>query len=321
MNSIKSVPVGAMLVIVWWFSVATFSGCTDSEGPLLPYAGGGRVLSTLTIEAGTFTPQITWLGGYSTVLGVNRGTRAVLDSTLVWLVNQSGNALRFPSRVGSLPAGAANLTTTFGGVPVARLTEDQEYTFWIMKDEAWAQVQQRPHKVIVVDSLAATMVTERHDTVFVAASQFSSATIRLDLYINIRNLATFGRLGVLGVTQSDTTNRLEVTLQITQSGVTDSLLSAIGITNGNAYDINDIKWELISEDASVTPPVYFKNNVIRLPLRMGTSVAGAHTFTAYPASGLTRGKQYYLWVANKSWDGQARTRSTANYAFAIFDVW
>jgi hypothetical protein len=34
-----------------------------------------------------------------------------------------------------------------------------------------------------------------------------------------------------------------------------------------------------------------------------------------------KGKQYYLWIANKDWDGVNRTRSTSNYAFATFLVW
>jgi hypothetical protein len=54
---------------------------------------------------------------------------------------------------------------------------------------------------------------------------------------------------------------------------------------------------------------------------MGDEVPGAKTFTPFPPGGLTKGKQYYLWIANKDWDGVNRTRSTSNYAFATFLVW
>ena len=99
------------------------------------------------------------------------------------------------------------------------------------------------------------------------------------------------------------------------------MIAAIGLTEGSQYDVNTVTWELISEDLSVQPPVYFKNNVIPSPLRMGDEVPGAVSFTTYPAAGLTRGKQYYLWIANKNWDGVNRGRSTDNYAFATFFVW
>jgi hypothetical protein len=299
----------------------TVQGCESTDSPLAPYAGGGRTLSAVTVEESTYVPRITWLGGYATVLGVNRGATATLDPSLVWLVSKPADALSYPVQYGTLPSGAQDLTGSFGGTVSPTLFEDSTYTYWIMKAEAWAQVAQMGDHALLVDSTVTGVLREQGDTVLVNPLYLSTVTERLDLYINIRDLRQFGRLGRLEVFQSDTTNRLLVRWTITQTGLTDSLIAAIGCNIGSQYDVGSVSWELISEDLTVQPPVYFKNNVIRSPLRMGDEVPGARTFTAYPPQGLTRGNQYYLWIANKDWDGANRTRSTPNYAFSTFVVW
>ena len=296
-------------------------GCDSDDSTLAPYAGGGRAMSSITVEESTLVPRISWLGGYATVLAVNMGTRSVLDPTLVWLVGKTGDALSYPVKYGTLPSGAQDLTGQFGGAVSPTLVEDTTYTYSVIKSEAWSLISQRPGMPIVVDSTVTGVLTERNDSLFVNPLYLTQATIRTDLFINVKEVKPFGRLGRLEVFASDTTNRLLVKWTITQSGVTDSLIAAIGLTKGSQYDINTVTWELISEDLTVTPPVYFKNNVIRSPLRMGDEVPGAVQFTVYPANGLDRGTQYYLWIANKDWDGVNRTRSTSNYAFATFIVW
>lgn len=297
------------------------SGCESEDSALAPYTGGERTLSTVTIEDSSLVPRITWLGGYATVLAVNMGARASLDPTLVWLVSKPADALSYPVKYGTLPSGAQDLTGQYGGTVSPTLVEDTTYTYSVIKAEAWAQISQLPNRPILVDSTVTGILTERNDTVLVNPLYLTTLTRRLDLYINVKEVKPFGRLARIEVFQSDTTDRLLVNWTITQAGLTDSLIAATGLTEGSQYDVNTVTWELISEDLSVQPPVYFKNNVIRSPLRMGDEVPGAQQFTVYPAGGLTRGKQYYLWIANKDWDGVNRTRSTSNYAFATFIVW
>jgi len=307
----------ALAAMLFW----AIPGCDSDDSTLAPYAGGGRAMSSITVEESTLVPRISWLGGYATVLAVNRGTSALLDPSLVWLVSKTGDALSYPVTYGILPSGAQDLTGTYGGTTTPTLVEDSMYTYWIMKAEAWSQVSQLPNRTIMVDSSVTGVLTERNDTLRVNPLYLTESTERLDLYINVRDVRPFGRLARLSVFQSDTTSRLLVTWTITQPGLTDSLIAAIGLTEGSQYDVNTVTWELISEDLTVQPPVYFKNNVIASPLRMGDEVPGAVQFTVYPASALKRGTQYYLWIANKDWDGVNRTRSTSNYAFATFFVW
>jgi hypothetical protein len=275
----------------------------------------------VTVEDSTLVPRITWLGGYATVLAVNKGERASLDASLVWCVGKPTDELAYPVTYGTLPSGAEDLTGRYGGTVSPTLAEDSTYTYSIIKAEAWSQISQRPNRTIVVDSSVSGVLAERNDSLFVHPLYMTQLTGRIDLFINVKDVKPFGRLGRLEVFASDTTNRLLVRWTITQTGLADSLIAAIGLTVGSQYAINAIAWELISEDLTVQPPVYFKNNVIGSPLRMGDEVAGARTFTVYPPEGLERGTQYYLWIANKDWDGVNRTRSTPNYAFATFIVW
>jgi hypothetical protein len=273
------------------------------------------------VEQNVFEPRVTWLGGYVCVFGVNRGTSAMLDSTLIALYYQAGDNVRYPVTFGAVPPGAQELAPTYGGTPSPELAEDNAYTFWVMKEQAWTQVSGQRNKVLLVDSAASALVTIRGDTVAVSPEGLAVSNQSIDIYINIRDVRAFGRLARLDVIQSQTSSAPMIRWTITQPGVTDSAVAAIGITNGSQYDVNMRYWEMISEDLSVTPPVYFKNDVIPQPLSMGQSVPSAKTFVDYPAAGLERGKGYYLWIAGKDWDGVNRTRSTPYYAFATFTVW
>jgi hypothetical protein len=44
-------------------------------------------------------------------------------------------------------------------------------------------------------------------------------------------------------------------------------------------------------------------------------------FTEYPAGGLKRNTDYYVWIANKNWDGENRQRFTLYYAYATFSTY
>ncbi|MRR13465.1 hypothetical protein EG835_13655, partial [bacterium] len=82
----------------------TLWGCTSEEDSVLaPYATRGG-LSGVTVEEQVLVPKVTWLGGYVSVFGVNRGRKATLDSTLIALAYQSGDLLKFPFTFGTLPA-------------------------------------------------------------------------------------------------------------------------------------------------------------------------------------------------------------------------
>jgi hypothetical protein len=300
---------------------AFLPACAPEDAPLAPYAGGGRDITTVTVEELVFSPRVTWLGGFVSVLGVNRGDRAALDSTLVWLVRSGGNTLRYPVTYGVLPQGAQDMTALYGGTTSPLLEEDNTYTFWVMKDDAWSQTAALRNTTLCVDSSGGAPVRIQQDTVFVRQESFMSVSRRLDVYINIREVRAFGRLGILSVLDSDSTSTPVVTFRITQAGLTDTAVSAIGVVDGTLYDVTKVVWEMISREVLPDTTIYWKNNVIRSPVWMGETVPGTVTFVSFPAEGLQRGHSYYLWIANSGWDQVNRGRATPGYAYATFVVW
>lgn len=304
------------------------AGCKSEDSVLAPYGVGARALSAIVIEDSVFVPRVSWLGGYVTVFGVNRGSMAKLDTSLAWLVYQAGNGIHYPVTFDRLPPGAQDQTTAFGGRPQTRLVEDNTYTFWVLKEDAWALVSASPGKPIVQDSTLGQAVLLRNDTLFVRAESFMKRTALTDVYINITDLNSFGRLVTdrntfqtyLSVVASDTSNRPVITWKIVQAGITDQRVAAVGMCTGNDYNAFTGVWEMISMDVLPDTTIYWKNNVIGSPLRMGDQAAGTITFTAYPKVGLQRGVIYYFWMASKDWDGRTRSRVTNNYAYATFTV-
>lgn len=304
--------------------VLIMTGCTENDNDTLaPYTDQANRLSNIVIQDASFLPKVTWVGGYVTVFGLNRGMRAALDSSLAWVVTRPENTLPFPVTIGQLPAGAEEQTAQFGGHSQPRLIEDSSFTFWVMTGEAWSQVLQLPassRHTIIVDSTATALVHTRNDTVFVSPAGCAIRSVRIDVYINISEFKAYGRLAVLSMQEMKTSNQPVISWTVTTAG-TDTLISAIGIVRGQSYDASNVVWEMISAIQKPDTTIYWVNNVIASPLAAGTAVASTQTFTEYPAGGLERGYTYLLWIANKNWDRENRLRSTPNYAYALFNVW
>jgi hypothetical protein len=297
-------------------------GCKEDAGTLAPYTDIPGGLSQINIQDSVFTPRVTWLGGYVTAFGVNQGTTAVLDSTLVSLIYAPGDGVKFPLTFGTVPQGTQERLTQYGGTRLTRLIEDRDYTFWILKETAWNQVAAFSKLPMVVDSNATVTVQRRNDTLYLSTSAFMKLTKRVDVYINIKNLRVYGRLcGSINVIASDTSDRPLITFTVTQAGAPDTKVSAIGICLGSDYRVDNRVWEVISADVRQDTTIYWKDDVIASPLVMGLPIPGTAEFISYPSAGLRRGDQYYLWLANKNWDQTTRTRAIPNYGFATFTVW
>ena len=298
------------------------TGCLKSAPPIAPYDPGTVKLTTLTTEAGVYTPRVSWTGGYVAAVGVNVGRNARLDTSLIWLVYGSGNSIHYQPRFGQVPPGAQDLTTSFGGHPTTALTEDKVYTFWIAKDDVWAAINASPGKVLIADTGAIKPVRTSNDTLYVTSQSFLSAIEPVDVFIGVRNVHAVGRLGVINVIQTDTSNAPLITFQIAQAGLAppDSLLTNMGICVSQQYDIGAVIWEVLAVDTSSGQPVYWTTDVISSPVFAGQSIPRTDVFTAFPAGGLERNKTYYIWIANRDWDQRSRLRSTYNYASATFET-
>jgi hypothetical protein len=298
-------------------------GCLKNAPPQAPYEAGTVNLTSLRAEPGVYAPRVSWIGGYVSAVGVNLGSAARLDSSLVWLVYEAGDGIHYQPRFGQIPSGAQDLTTSFGGHPATTLTEDRIYTFWVAKDDIWNVMNASPGKVLFADTSATSVSRTSNDTLYLTSQSFLSAIEPIDVYIGIRNVRAVGRLGVIDVIQTDTSNSPLITFTIAQAGTAppDSLLTNMGICEGQQYDVGAVIWEVLAVDVSSGQPTYWTTDVIASPVIAGHSIPSTEVFTAYPAEGLQRNKAYYIWIANKDWDQRSRLRSTYNYASATFETY
>jgi hypothetical protein len=302
--------LGIMIIIV-------FISCENSDNTLAPYVGSPNV-SGLQIEEKSYTPKITWIGGYVTVLGINRGSRAALDNSLVWLIYKSGNDIHYPVQYGQLPNGVQDLTSQYGGSSIPELIEDSTYTIWVIKEDVWTVLTTNPGKIITIDSALTQTSSIVGDTIKLSASVHTQKTQNLDNYLNIYEISTFGRLGIIGIEQTNTSNDPKLSWTITQPEATDTLIAAIGIAEGSQYSSSASIWEAYSEVTENDTLFFGKHNVIPSPLIAGQNLSDTKVFVEYPIDGLQRNKTYYVWIANKNWDGVGRLRSTPFYAYATF---
>ncbi len=297
------------------------SSCGSEESGLAPYAGSPE-MSSVKIESGTFQPKITWIGGYASVLGVNKGEKAALDTSIIWLIKIDGNNLRYPIKFGSIPDGASDITLQYGGASVDSLSEDVVYTFWVMKESMWENVS----GIIGAELIPKSDLDENEfiqssdTTVELSSFSYTKGTEQLDVYVNISNVRFFGRLGEIYVSQPVDATGPTISWRISQSGVTDTLISAIGIVNGQQFDERYIFWDLWSVEESNGEKVYGKKNVIKAPIKIGDHPEGTITFNELPEKGLERNKDYYIWIATENWEGN-RSRVANFYAYATFRTW
>lgn len=110
------------------------SGCGEDSSMLAPYQGA-RPLTWLTVTQ-SYQPGLQWVGGRAATVGINRGTKAALDSTLVWLMVAPDNTIGSNISLGEAEADLAALQQ-YGGVPTDSLADDTPYTFWVAERSAF----------------------------------------------------------------------------------------------------------------------------------------------------------------------------------------
>jgi hypothetical protein len=273
-------------------------------------------MSEIVLEEENYNPKITWLGGFVSVLGVNKGSNAALDSSIIWLIEFRDDQLRYPVKYGELPANANDITSEYGGEFLPTLTEDDTYTFWVMKGAAWKELSEKDN-LILVDSCMSDIFLENQDTVYICNDYYTQKTELLDVYINIDEFSTFGRLADIEI-HSTLSNSPVITWSIKEDGVVDTNIAAIGVVDGNQYDPTSLVWEVYSVDEVDSNLVYGENNIIPPPVQFGDQWDGTQVYAVYPESGLERNKTYYLWIANDIWDKENRLRFASGYCYATF---
>lgn len=306
------------LLVMFIILTLIFNSCANEDDAIAPYAGGPK-LSTIKVEDESFTPKVSWIGGYVAVFGVNKGDKAVLDSSLVWLIHSNTNSISYPVKYGVVPTGAEDIAFQFGGTRKDSLDEDQKYTFWVLKAEVWNQVSANPNKELFVIDSVLTPVTITGDSLFITSESFTKVNKSLNVYINILEPRP---LGVLATLTIETTN-LNVPLikwVIKDPSVTDTLVAAIGLVKGLNYDVANALWEVYSFRDSSGIIIYVKDNVIASPVLVGDSLSNTKTFVEFKKENFERNQYYTIWIADKTWDRVNRQRFTKGYAYITFRV-
>lgn len=313
-NRIKNVIINSLAIILL---VGLINSCEEVDNTLATYVGSPK-MSGIVIENKSFIPKVTWIGGYVTAFGINKGNVAALDNSLIWLIYKPGNGITYPVKYGELQQGAQDLTSQYGGSFIPQLIEDSTYTFWVMKEAVWSVVNANPGKSFVIDSSLSEGYQINVDTIKLSMSIHTQRTQELDNYINIFEISTFGQLGTINIQQTNEDDHVKLSWTISQAGVTDTLIAAIGIADGNQYTAASSIWEAYSEIDDGGTLIYGKHNVISPPLLSGQQLNNTKEFVEYPVEGLQRNKTYYVWIANKDWNGVGRLRATPYYAYATF---
>ena len=301
------------------FVIAIFIliSCSE-EDTLAPYVGPPG-MSKLSLQTETTTPKINWVGGYVSVLGVNKGSYPALDSTLIWLIYQGGDRIKYPVKYGELPAGAQDITQNYGRAFLPEMIEDSSYSFWVMKEADWNIISSNQNKYLNLDSSITGIITDG-DTINIPPQNYTQLVTPLDNYINITNLRPRGKLAVLSVEKPTTDNNPIISWKV-NPGVTDTLISVIGLCNAGQFQPGDLIWEVYSSVDSGGITYYGKHNVIPGPLKAGDQFDRTFIFTEYPEGGLERDKTYFLYIANKDWDGEDYDRTAEGFCYIIFDTY
>ncbi len=251
------------------------AGCDSTGGPLADYEGERPlILNRVTQSA---TSDVQWLGGRVAAVGVNRGDRAALDSTLVWIKRAEDNSISSHATVGE--GGDDDFVRTVGGEPVTSLSDGETYTIWLATTEA----------------LEAGL-----DTTRLNEHAFVDTTVTMRLVL----LGRSGGDPSLNFSATISLNeRLTGTSYVLQWEPTDLAFRQIAIRNSSTGGFTDLVWHAVVPDAE--PPS------ISSPVVIGQVPEGAQQaveFTGFEPS------TYTLWMVTDNWTGQFGPRAPG-YAF------
>lgn len=258
-------------------------GCTDASNPLAPYEGHRPLLlQRVTISA---TPDIQWVGGRVAAVGVNRGTAAALDTTLVWLMTADGNTIRSAVTVGS--GGDADRVLSVGGTPADSLADDTEYTFWIAEQS-------------VLDAgLPATQIDS-----FI----FADTTFTLTYMLRGRSGGDDDFLDDIRIVRNQ---RLTSDAYFVAWTPQDVGVRRLAIRQGSSGGFTDLVWDILAEDDDV--------DGIRAPVTIGAPPSGVQVAVSWPDEGFTP-TTYTLWMTSENWAGSFSPRATGYAFFQIFST-
>ena len=254
------------------FSMISCRG--DQDNPLAAYEGN-RPLSFQRVTQ-SYHPDIQWIGGRVAAVGVNRGNKAALDSTLIWIETATTDAIGPVSTVGLRPDVAT--VRKYKGTPVDSLANETEYTFWIAE------------KSVFDGTLSPSLRTpfSFRDTTFAINVFFTSP-----MQWGERDPSDpFGDRPL--VTISIVRDEKLTGDKFIVSWTPDSIaFRRIGIRKGSYPGFTDLVWHVFLPDS--VP------DKIRPPISVPTPPSGAGVAVDWPAEGFEKGTVYFLWMVRTGW--------------------
>lgn len=257
------------------------AGCSGDEGPLAPY-DGHRPLEILKVTQ-SFTPEIQWVGGRVAAVGVNRGERAALDSSLVWLRTAPENSIGSVVALG--PDYERDLVESFGGVPLDSLADGETYTFWLAEASAFA---------------------EGLDSSRVAPGAFADTTMTMQLVLRGQAGGDRGLGLAFRITREETITGERYLVSWEPE---DVRFRRLAIRQGPTGGFTELIWHLVvpeEEPASIAPP-----------LVIGEAPEGVQEAEAFPETGFEPAV-YILWAATDDWGGGFLPSAQGYAWFRIF---
>ena len=264
---------GAGILLV----IALIGACETEENPLAPYAGERPLILLRVTES--FSPDVQWVGGKVAAIGVNRGERSALDSTLVWLKVAPDDEITSPISID----GSFDLSeiSRLRGEPLDSLADRQVYTFWVATREA-------------LDAGLAGPAADEHT--------LADTTLTLSYLLNGRSSG--------GVSANFTIFRDERLLsdKYTVTWAPASLtFRQIAIRKGTVGGFSDLLWHVVAKEGE---------SGLSSPLIIGETPENALTATEW--AGFDTGS-HVLWAATEEWEGESFGLRTRGYAvFSIF---
>lgn len=257
------------------------AGCSQGDNPLAPYQGS-RPLDLLRVTQ-NFTPDIQWVGGRVAAVGVNRGHRAALDSSLVWLRVAAGDDISSFVTVGDETD--QGLIGSFGGVPLDSLENGATYTFWLAEASAFEAGLDSTR--MDLDAFADTTLTMQ-----LLLRGRSGGDRDLDVEFEVvRDERLTGDRYVVRWTPS-TVGFRRLAIRASSTGGFDNLIWHVLVPEG--------------EDGVITPPV-----------TIGVPPAGTQEATPFPSAGFSSGV-HTLWAVTDDWTGSFSPSAQGYAYFQIF---
>ena len=259
------------------------AGC-DGTGPdQLPEYEGHRALEVLQVTQ-SYTPDLQWVGGRVAAVGVNRGSTAALDSTLIWIATADDNSI--PSHVTiSGEANQRSVVESYGGTPADSLASGEQYTFWLAEKSVFE----------------AGLDSSSFD-----GMNFVDTTFTTQLQLTGLTKGEFGLVEEITVTRDQSLLEERYIVNWTPSSIA---FRRIAIQVGTTGGFDNLVWHVLVPEEStegILPPVVIGE-------------APENTEVAVEFTGFVSGEGHTLWMNTSEWEGNFGFGATGYAAYQMFE--